>query len=161
MLLYDKRKNVKERREKIGFRCVEANKEKAIFPVYVLYGTESFLINETKHLLMKYALNEEEMEFNFATYDLEETPIEVALEDAETFPFMGERRLILMNNPYFLTAEKSKAKTEHNLKKLESYLQEPAPYSIIVFAGSYEKLDERKKLTKELKRKGSLLRRRN
>lgn len=129
-------------------------KKKQFSPVYVLYGTESFLINETKHLLMKYALNEEEMEFNFATYDLEETPIEVALEDAETFPFMGERRLILMNNPYFLTAEKSKAKTEHNLKKLESYLQEPAPYSIIVFAGSYEKLDERKKLTKELKRKG-------
>lgn len=132
-------------------------KKKQFSPVYVLYGTESFLINETKQLLMKYALNEEEMEFNFATYDLEETPIEVALEDAETFPFMGERRLILMNNPYFLTAEKSKAKIEHNLKKLEAYLQEPAPYSIVVFAGSYEKLDERKKLTKELKRKGSVV----
>ncbi len=132
-------------------------KKKQLSPIYVVYGSESFLINETKQLLMKYALNEEELEFNFATYDLEETPVEVALEDAETFPFLGERRLIILNNPFFLTAEKSKSKVEHNIAKLEAYLQEPAPYSIVVFAGSYEKLDERKKITKEMKRKGSIV----
>lgn len=122
--------------------------------MYVLYGQESFLINETKQLLTNHVLDLEETDFNLSTYDLEETPIEVALEDAETLPFMGERRLIFLNNPFFLTAEKSKSKVEHNLKKLESYMEEPAPYSILVFSGNYEKLDERKKVTKELKRKG-------
>ncbi len=39
------------------------------------------------------AISEEEMDFNFSSYDLEETPIEAAIEDAETFPFMGERRV--------------------------------------------------------------------
>lgn len=129
-------------------------KKKQFGSIYVLFGSESFLINETKQLLISHVLEDGEAEFNLSTYDLEETPIEVALEDAETLPFMGEKRLIFLNNPYFLTAEKSKSKVEHNLKKLESYLEEPAPYSIIVFSGNYEKLDERKKITKELKRKG-------
>lgn len=129
-------------------------KKKQFGSVYVLFGSESFLINETKQLLISHVLEEGESEFNLSTYDLEETPIEIALEDAETLPFMGEKRLIILNNPFFLTAEKSKSKVEHNLKKLESYLEEPAPYSIIVFSGNYEKLDERKKITKELKRRG-------
>ncbi|UII54941.1 DNA polymerase III subunit delta [Cytobacillus spongiae] len=120
--------------------------------IYVLYGNEAFLINETKQLLTKYVLDDEAADFNLSTYDLEETPVEVAIEDAETFPFMGEKRLVFLHNPGFLTAEKTKDKIEHNVKKLEEYLKEPAPYSILVFVAPYEKLDERKKLTKELKK---------
>ncbi|MBM4762356.1 DNA polymerase III subunit delta [Bacillus sp. B15-48] len=130
----------------------EINKQK-IEPIYLLYGTESFLINETKQLLIKNVLREEEIDFNFSSYDLEETPIEAAVEDAETFPFMGEKRLIFLQNPVFLTSEKQKGKVEHNLSRLEAYLSEPSPYSVVVFAAPYEKLDERKKITKALKRK--------
>ncbi len=127
-------------------------KKKQISPLYLLFGTETFFINETKQLLIKYALDEDESDFNLSTYDLEETPIEVVLEDAETLPFLGERRLIILHNPVFLTAEKTKEKVEHNLSKLEEYLKHPSPFSVLVFIASYEKLDERKKLTKELKK---------
>lgn len=129
---------------------------KKIAPIYVLYGKEQFFINETKQLLVKNVLDGE-TDFNLSTYDLEETPIEVAIEDAETLPFMGEKRLIFLDNPYFLTSEKTKEKVEHNLKRLEEYIIEPSPYSVIVFSCPYEKLDERKKITKELKRKGVVL----
>jgi DNA polymerase-3 subunit delta len=128
-------------------------KKKQFAGVYLLYGTESFLIHETIQLIVTHLLNEDEKDFNFSTYDLEETPVEVAIEDAETFPFMGEKRLIVMQNPVFLTSEKTKEKVEHNITKLEEYLNNPAPYSIVVIAAPYEKLDERKKITKELKRK--------
>jgi DNA polymerase III subunit delta len=121
--------------------------------VYLLYGTESFLIHETIQLLISKVLKEEEKDFNFSTYDLEETPIEVALEDAETFPFIGDKRLIVLQNPVFLTSEKTKEKVEHNITKLEVFLTNPPPYSIVIIAAPYEKLDERKKITKELKRK--------
>lgn len=130
---------------------------KSFTPLYLLYGTEPYLINETKQLLINHALSPEEIDFNLSSYDLEETSIETALEDAETFPFIGERRLIFLHNPFFLTAEKSKAKVEHNLSRLESYLKDPAPYTIIVFSGAYEKLDERKKLTKQIKKSASVL----
>ena len=128
-------------------------KKNNVEPIYLLFGTESFLINETKQLLIQKVLSDEEIDFNLSTYDLEETPIEAAIEDAETLPFMGEKRLIILQNPVFLTSEKQKGKVEHNIGKLETYLAEPAPYSVVVFAAPYEKLDERKKITKELKRK--------
>lgn len=126
-------------------------------PIYLLYGTEAYLINETKQLLIEHILQEDEMDFNFSQFDLEETPVETALEDVETLPFMGERRLVFMQNPFFLTAEKSKSKVEHNVKRLEAYLSDPVPYSIVVLTAPYEKLDERKKITKELKRKAVLV----
>lgn len=130
-------------------------KSNQIKPVYLLYGTESFLINETKDLLIKNVLNPEEQDFNLSIYDLEEIPVEVALEDAETFPFFGEKRIVVLKNPTFLTSEKEKV--EHNTKKLEEYLENPAPYTIIVFIAPYAKLDERKKLTKKLKKQAGIL----
>ncbi|RBP02389.1 DNA polymerase III subunit delta [Rossellomorea aquimaris] len=120
--------------------------------IYLVYGNESFIINETKQRIVSSALSEEEMDFNFSSYDLEETPVEVAIEDAETFPFMGEKRVVIIQNPVFLTAEKTKEKVEHNIKRLEQYIQSPAPYTILVITANYEKLDERKKITKSLKK---------
>lgn len=131
--------------------------KKQLDPVYLVYGTETFLINETKQLLIEHVLDEDEKDFNLAVYDLEETPVEAAIEDAETFPFMGEKRLVFLQNPSFLTSEKAKGKVEHNLAKLEEYLAQPAPYSVVVFSAPYEKLDERKKITKELKRKAAVI----
>ncbi|KAB7670099.1 DNA polymerase III subunit delta [Bacillus sp. B1-b2] len=132
-------------------------KKKEFDIVYLMYGLESFLINETKHLLLQTLLTEDDEDFNLTTYDLEETPIEVALEDAETIPFFGERKVIVLHNPFFLTAEKTKSKVEHNIKKLEEYLNAPSPYTTILIIGDYEKLDERKKITKQLKNVATVL----
>ena len=62
-------------------------KRNEILPLYLLYGKESFLINETKQLLTDQVLREEDAEFNLSIYDLNETPIETAIEDAETLAF--------------------------------------------------------------------------
>lgn len=131
--------------------------QKQLSALYLLYGTEAFLIHETKQRLIQSVLTEEEMDFNFSSYDLEETPVETALEEAETFPFMGEKKLVILNNPVFLTAERSKDKIEHNIKKLEEYIANPAPYTILVFSAPYEKLDERKKITKLLKKNAEVM----
>lgn len=125
--------------------------------IYLVYGTETYLMNETKQLLYQHVLTKEEAEFNYSTYDLGEVPIEVALEDAETLPFMGEKRLIILQNPFFLTTQKPKEKVEHHLAKLEAYLKEPAPYSILVFLVSNEKLDERKKITKLFRKQAAVV----
>ncbi|OCA91171.1 DNA polymerase III subunit delta [Bacillus sp. FJAT-27225] len=126
-------------------------KRKDIAPIYLLYGSEAFLMKETGNLLLEHILGDER-DFNFSNYDLEETPIEDVIEDAETLPFLGEKKVIFAQNPFFLSSEKQKEKTAHTLSRLEAYIKEPAPYSILVFFAPYEKLDERKKITKELKR---------
>ncbi|MDX8359525.1 DNA polymerase III subunit delta [Cytobacillus sp. IB215316] len=130
-------------------------KQENINNLYLLYGKETYLLNETKKLLISHGLKNEEIEFNLSTYNLEETPIEAGIEDAETYPFFGDKKIVIFNNPTFLTSEKSKI--EHDLKKLETFINQPADFSIIVFYAPYEKLDERKKLTKLLKKKAELL----
>ena len=57
-----------------------------------------------------------------------------------------------IKNAIFLTSEKGKQKVEHNLLKLEEYIQNPPDYTILVFIAPYEKLDERKKITKLIKK---------
>lgn len=118
---------------------------------YLLLGTENFLLQEMKNAIVEHAIEEHEHDFNLSTYDLEEIPIEVAIEDAETLPFMGERRIVVVTNPFFLTGEKSKSKVEHNTDRFLAYIQQPAPYTIFVVLAPYAKLDERKKIVKTLK----------
>ncbi|MGN9864579.1 DNA polymerase III subunit delta [Bacillus swezeyi] len=123
-----------------------------IHPVYCLYGKETYLLQETVQRIRQAVVDEETKDFNLSVFDLEEEALDLAVEDAETFPFMGERRLVVAKNPSFLTAEKKKEKLEHNLGVLEAYISQPAPYSVFVLFAPYEKLDERKKLTKLLKK---------
>ncbi|KIL44468.1 DNA polymerase III subunit delta [Jeotgalibacillus soli] len=131
--------------------------KKQFAPVYLVFGDEPFLIKETQQILLKHAIKEEEMDFNFSSHDLEDGSLEMAMEDAETFPFMGDRRIVFIHNPGFLTAEKKKEKTEQDLSSLEAYLFSPAPYTILVIIAPYEKLDERKKITKLLKKQAKVL----
>ncbi|WP_284565120.1 DNA polymerase III subunit delta [Bacillus altitudinis] len=128
-----------------------------IHPVYCLYGKETYLLQETAAKLRQAVVDEETKDFNYSVFDMEEVPLEQAVTDAETFPFMGERRLVVIKNPYFLTAEKKKEKIEHQLSVLEAYLEKPAPYTILVLLAPYEKLDERKKITKLLKKKAAVV----
>ncbi|SCB01339.1 DNA polymerase III subunit delta [Bacillus mycoides] len=130
-------------------------KKKQFAPLYVLYGTEAYFINETIKLITTYALEEEDREFNVVTYDLEEAYLEDVVEDAHTLPFFGERKVILIKSPLFLTAQKEKL--EQNIKILEEYIGEPSPFSILVFVAPYEKLDERKKITKLLKKTADVI----
>lgn len=130
-------------------------KQKKFQEIYLFFGKELFLHTETMRLLEEHSISESERDFNFSIYDMEETEIDNAIEDAETLPFLGDRRVVVVKNPYFLTAEKKKEKIEHNVKRLEAYLEEPAPFTILAFFAPYEKLDERKKVTKLLKKRAT------
>ncbi|MGD6991503.1 DNA polymerase III subunit delta [Sutcliffiella horikoshii] len=141
----------------MGIEALKKIKAKHFAPIYLLLGTEAFLMKEIRNSIIEHALDEEEHDFNLSFYDMEEQPVDVAIEDAETLPFMGERRVVVLSNPFFLTAEKSKSKVEHNTDRFLSYIQEAAPYTIFVIQASYEKLDERKKIVKQLKKQAEVI----
>ncbi len=125
--------------------------------LYLLTGTEAFLIDELQKMIIDKALPQEEREFGVAFYDLNETPVQSAVEDAETMPFLGEKRVIILKNPLFLTAAKDKSKVEHDLDALLRYAEDPSPFTILIIEAPYEKLDERKKLVKTIKKTGSFV----
>ncbi|MBO9129579.1 DNA polymerase III subunit delta [Bacillus sp. 165] len=130
-------------------------KQKQFAPLYLVYGTESYFINETIELLIKHALEEENRDFNAVVYDLDEVYLEEVVEDARTLPFFGERKVILIKSPLFLTAQKEKM--EQNVKVLEEYIKEPSPFTVLVLIAPFEKLDERKKITKLVKKSAEVV----
>ncbi|TLS39342.1 DNA polymerase III subunit delta [Pseudalkalibacillus caeni] len=127
-------------------------KQGKINGIYVVYGTESFLSDEIQKEIVKKVLSDDEKEFNLSVYDLNEVPIDIAVEDAETLPFMGEKRVVILRNPVFLTGLKDKSKVEHDLHIFERYVQNPSESSVMIINAPYEKLDERKKIVKLLKK---------
>lgn len=127
-------------------------REKKIAPIYLVLGTEIYLSELFKTELLSQLFDPGDDEFNVTSYDMEETPLSTALAEAETLPFFGDHRLVFVENPYFLTSEKKSTSIEHDMKELISYLEQPSDSTIIVFHANVEKLDERKKVTKLLKK---------
>lgn len=127
-----------------------------IAPVYVLYGTQTFLMDELVEEIKRQTLVESDIDFNYEHFDLNEQPLGQVIEAAETFPFLGSKRLVVASNSFFLTAAKVQQKEEHNLDSLEQYLDSPADFSILVLKVEQDKLDERKKIVKKLKQAAQL-----
>jgi len=139
-------------------QAAQAIKDKKFSPVYILYGAETFLMVEFLKFAEKEMLDPDFMEMNHAKHDCKETPIENALIEGETAPFFGDHRVVIVEDAFFLTGVKGPAKApEHDVDALLKYLENPPSYSSIFIIVNAEKLDERKKITKELKKKATML----
>ncbi|MFL0365186.1 MULTISPECIES: DNA polymerase III subunit delta [Pseudobacillus] len=131
--------------------------QETIHPVYFIHGTETFIIDEALKEITRKAISEEDIEFNVSVYDMEETPVNAAIEEAETMPFLGDRKLIICKNAYFLSTTNVKTKIDHSLDRLEEYVHNPAPHSVFVIVSNYEKIDKRKKLPKKLLKESAVI----
>nr|WP_246246088.1 DNA polymerase III subunit delta [Paenibacillus lemnae] len=123
----------------------------------MLYGSEKYQLNEFLTFLENQLITKEDRDFALIHMDLSEIPIQAVIEEAETVPFMVQRKLILVRDAAIFTAGKESAKIEHRTESLLEYLDNPADYSVIVFIVSNEKLDERKKIVKAVKKAGTAL----
>lgn len=126
-----------------------------IAPVYLLVGEEAYYVDETISKL-RAALGGEDGEY--AQFDCAEQPVDFVIDEADTIPFFSDRKLVVARNASFLRAtEKGKEKIEHDLSRLEAWLEHPTEQCVTVFVAPYEKLDERKKVTKLMKKHAILL----
>ncbi len=151
-------RSTKERVSKtMSFLQVQKNIKKGLLsPLYLFYGTETFLIEETVHKLINKVLTEDQYDFNLSTFESRETPISIAIEEALTIPFMGSHRVVIVKDAQFLTG-KDQSKVEHDLKALEAYVTNPIPETLFILVAPYEKLDERKKIVKLLKAQAEVM----
>ncbi len=124
--------------------------------VYLLTGLEQHIFDSTIARLKKALPDLDEV--SVIRFDLEETPIDVVIEEADTLPFLEERKLIIAGNASFLTGkDKSKEKVIHNLELLEAWLANPSPTAVVVFIAPYEKLDARKRILKKMKEHATVI----
>jgi len=137
--------------------AVKDIKQGKISPLYVLYGSEKFRMNEFAAVLENQLIAKEDRDFAVIPFDLSETPIQAVIEEAETVPFMVQRKLLLVRDASLFTAGKENAKLEHRIESLSDYIQQPVDFSVIVFMVNNDKLDERKKIVKAVKTAGTVL----
>ena len=108
---------------------------------YILYGEDKDLI--------KYELNNIITKIKDAdkiTYDMTKTTILDIIDDASTIGMFSTKKIIILEDSYFLTANK----TIDNLDQLEKYLEHFNPNSYLFFLTYSEKIDTRKKINKLL-----------
>lgn len=86
-MFYHRKRNKSEARRNECCQNGNGYAPKKITPVYLIIGTEDYIINETKQLLIDNILEGEEVEFNYANLDLEEMLIEVVVQEAEVCLF--------------------------------------------------------------------------
>lgn len=125
--------------------------------IYLVLGKEPYLQDLARKTFLDAVVEPEDQDLNVGRFSMEEVSLQEALEDAESVPFFGDKRLVLIDKPYFLTGEKEKSKIEHQLERLQRYLDFPVESTVLVFFAPYEKLDARKKIVKQLKKVAVLL----
>ena len=125
--------------------------------VYLVQGKEPYLQELARKVFLETIVAPEDQDLNVGRFNMEEVSIQTAIQDAESVPFFGERRLVLVDNPSFFTGEKEKKSMDHQLERLQAYLENPMESSVMVFFAPYDKLDQRKKIVKQLKKEAVLL----
>lgn len=110
---------------------------------YVLYGEERALLQKTLSLLIKENSGNDMM--NTAIYDLMNQPLGAVLDDAQTIPFFGERKVVVAAHADFLSGG---GELPEGIEALEQYLKSPMESTVLILTGDFPKLDSRKKIVK-------------
>lgn len=128
-----------------------------IFPVYLLYGNEPFLLQNAQQKIVNAVLDKPEYDLTYSVVDLENIPVQNAVHDAETFPFFGEKKVLVLKNASFFKAVPDKSTVDHDLGILAEYLKNPVDYTVLIMVCPNEKIDARKKIVKLIQEHGQVV----
>lgn len=121
--------------------------------LFVFYGTEDYLLQKEVDKIIK----ENHIDhLSINRYGEDNCNIENMIEDLNTVSMFGNKKLIIVDQATFLTGNSKKTITDMEQKRLEMYLEKPNPSSFLVFVVHHEKLDERKKIVKCLKKHATI-----
>lgn len=123
--------------------------------VIVLYGVEvNLILEKQKELMGKILPNKDDS--LISVYDMKETLVETVIEDAMMPSLLGDKKIIILEDCYFLTGESVKSSVEINTDLLLEYIKNPNENTYLFLKVKAEKLDERKKIVKELKKDSTI-----
>ncbi len=123
-------------------------KKGEIKPIYFLMGDEPYYIDKISNFIEETVLSEAEKGFNQMVIYGRDATIDEIVSNAKRFPMMAERQVIIIKEAQELS---------RSIEDLVSYVENPQPTTVLVFAYKYKKLDARKKLAKTIKKQGFVL----
>jgi len=116
-------------------------------PIYFLMGEEPYYIDAISSYIEKKILSEEEKGFNQMVLYGRDVTIEDIVSNAKRYPMMADKQVVLVKEAQDLS---------RTIEKLEVYVANPQPTTVLVICYKYKKLDKRKKLYKAIEKVGVL-----
>jgi DNA polymerase-3 subunit delta len=116
-----------------------------IKPIYFLMGDEPYYIDKLTEYIEQNILQEHERDFNQTILYGRDVTIEDVVGNAKRFPMMADKQVVVVREAQELS---------RTIDKIESYVENPQPTTVLVFAYKYKTLDKRKKVTKLLDKHG-------
>lgn len=118
--------------------------------VYILYGKVDYLIEKQINNII---IDNHIDDINVIKYDLEQDYLTKIINDVNSVSLFSEKKVVLVYNSFIFTGTTKKT-IEQDTQELENYLNNINEDNILVFVVNSEKLDERKKITKLIKKVG-------
>ncbi|MBS4461289.1 DNA polymerase III subunit delta [Aerococcaceae bacterium zg-B36] len=126
-------------------KVIQMIRQNQIASNYLLQGNESYLQKLFLDTLVQ-VVGEEEIDR--VHFDLDEVSITQVLDEADTYAFFTQYRLIIIDNVTFLNAQTTQKISDEETNRLLEYLTNPNPSSIVIWRVESEQLDKRKKVSK-------------
>ena len=121
--------------------------------IYTILGEQMVLCEKKINDLLK----EHQIEaFDVISYDMKEATVQEAIFDLQTVAFLSNKKAVIIRNPSFLTGKESKGDPAHDINVLIKFLEHPVTENILIIYAPYDKLDERKKVVKLLKKQSEV-----
>lgn len=115
---------------------------------YLIYGPDhSINNNEFKKIIAELKIDD------VVKYDMTNSNILDVIEDASTVGLFSTNKIIILDDCYFLSANK----TIDNIEELEKYIEKYNPNNYCILVAYTEKVDTRKKIYKLLKSKAKII----
>lgn len=122
-------------------------KEGDLAPVYLLQGEEPYYIQVLTDAFEEGVIEEDQRDFNQSIHYGNEVAIDQIVNQAKTFPMMGERQLIIIKEAQELDLVKKAG--EH--PSFAAYMKSPTPTTTLVIAHMQKNMDRRRAGWKAIK----------
>ncbi|MBT8271782.1 MAG: DNA polymerase III subunit delta [Bacteroidia bacterium] len=116
-----------------------------IKPIYFLMGDEPYFIDLISQYIEKNLLPEDQKGFNQMVYYGRDVSVEDIVSASKRYPMMAERQVVIIKEAQDLS---------RTIEKLQPYVENPQPSTVLVINYKYKKIDKRKALYKSLRKTG-------
>lgn len=129
-------------------RDIVSDARKGIFkPVYLLMGEEPFYPDQACDAIVRYALSEEERDFNQTICYGVDVDADTVITAARRYPMFAERQLVVVKE----------AQAMKTLENLAVYCEKPLESTVLVICMHGASADKRKSLYKTVSKRGVVL----
>lgn len=128
-------------------QIIAAWKKQEYKPIYWLEGDEPYFIDQIVSYAEHNLLPESEASFNLTVYYGKDAEWQNIINDCRSYPMFSERKVVILKEGQMM----------RDIMKLEGYIENPMPSTILIVSYKGKKIDARTKMAKLLKKNAEVL----